>query len=128
MKYSYTPGARKTPAQILNLEKLLIMWELTPKDAVVTHLANWRYEGNHHPCGAVACLGGHAVASGFFPNMPTEKRFFGGDEDAPDSRVSAEWFGTSSLFWSRQHADGKGSDWAVAHRRIIRALNTEEQT
>jgi hypothetical protein len=113
MKLTYTRGAPKTAQQIKNLEQLLILWELTPPEAVVVSLDWWKWEGNEYPCGAVACLGGHARESGFFPGLASESR---------------DWFGAAELFSPRLVSEVFGTDWEVAHRRILKALETKEQT
>lgn len=113
MKSTYTRGEPKTAQQIKNLEQLLILWELTPPEAVIARLEWWRNDSNRYPCGAVACLGGHAAASGLFPGM---------------SYSSESRFGARYLFYARLLSEDSGTDWEVAHRRILKALETKKQT
>jgi hypothetical protein len=134
----------KTKQQIRNLEKLLVLWELTPPEAV--NMGSWYGEGSMHPCGAVACLGGHAAASGVFNGLTLERAGYDGSSKIPVYRnpsgfgrfvgggAAETLFGDGDLFNARSSRHNEAlwqggvnggyfyDDWTVAHHRILRAL------
>jgi hypothetical protein len=99
--------------QLDNCYTLLNFWDSVLPEMVSPMLNVWIHTHDTYPCGAVACLGGHAVTSGLFPSANFE---------------NVEYlFGDILLFDCRNFDEGNvDSDWEVARKRIVRAIERLE--